>query len=349
MEENESNSCNIISSDDNSDDHNDHSTTLGDVNHTNRVANDDNRRTLSHKRCYDSATTVLIDSVEKFEHHCSDLLQSIMEAEKEQQPVIYIDCEGINLSRSGHISTLQLCVPCQGGRELKSFVIDVLLVGDALLGQPESVLRRALESETVLKVIHDGRRDTEALYFQYDVSLRHVFDTQIAGHVLNDTRELLTRSAACPLVEFDLSMESVVKDPCWMAVVRISKLLSMLHFHSPSFDLMSVDAVIEAILKEMRGSVMYLPTDTYAQTGSSTIKRINKQGIDAVAQLIYDTAHARYDTDVIEALGSIAAAIFKRAADMNVGVTLLARLLICTKKEFEHLNDATNRDTMSSE
>jgi len=49
-----------------------------------------------------------------------------------------------------------------------------------------------LESNKIVKVMHDCRKDSEALYFQYDVTLRGVWDSQIAYTVLSQLKGFKT-------------------------------------------------------------------------------------------------------------------------------------------------------------
>jgi len=49
-------------------------------------------------------------------------------------------------------------------------------------------LRYLLESTKIVKVMHDCRRDSEALYFQYGVTLHGVWDSQIAYSVLSQLK-----------------------------------------------------------------------------------------------------------------------------------------------------------------
>ncbi|KAG8635928.1 hypothetical protein MANES_16G077100v8 [Manihot esculenta] len=44
----------------------------------------------------------------------------------------------------------------------------------------------ALESSYITKVIHDCKRDSEALYFQFGIKLHNVFDTQIAYSLIEE-------------------------------------------------------------------------------------------------------------------------------------------------------------------
>lgn len=95
-------------------------------------------------------------------------------------PVVAVDCEGVNLSKEGRLCLIQVATP------KKVYLFDVLKGGERLFF--DRGLRYLLESNKIVKVMHDCRKDSEALYFQYDVTLRGVWDSQIAYTVLSQLK-----------------------------------------------------------------------------------------------------------------------------------------------------------------
>merc|ERR1719266_2317867 len=91
------------------------------------------------------------------------------------QPVGF-DGEGVNLGPKGQLTLVQISTV--GGQVI---IFDVQTT-PAILTQ--GGLQRLLESEQVIKVVHDCRNDSAALYFQYDILVKGVFDTQAAHAVL---------------------------------------------------------------------------------------------------------------------------------------------------------------------
>merc|ERR1719266_631626 len=91
------------------------------------------------------------------------------------QPVGF-DGEGVNLGPKGQLTLVQISTV--GGQVI---IFDVQTT-PAILTQ--GGLQRLLESEQVIKVVHDCRNDSAALYFQCDILVRNVFDTQAAHAVL---------------------------------------------------------------------------------------------------------------------------------------------------------------------
>jgi len=99
-------------------------------------------------------------------------------------PVVAVDCEGVSLSKEGKLCLIQIATP------KKVYLFDVLKGGDRLFF--DRGLRYLLESNKIVKVMHDCRKDSEALYFQYDVTLRGVWDSQIAYTVLSQLKGFKT-------------------------------------------------------------------------------------------------------------------------------------------------------------
>jgi exonuclease 3'-5' domain-containing protein 1 len=80
-----------------------------------------------------------------------------------------LDAEGVDLSRAGRISILQLATP------QACFLFDVL---DKAPDDPlVAWLRKPLEDSTVIKVIHDCRMDSDALFHLLRITLTRVHDT----------------------------------------------------------------------------------------------------------------------------------------------------------------------------
>ncbi|KAJ6794489.1 piRNA biogenesis protein EXD1 [Iris pallida] len=62
------------------------------------------------------------------------------------------------------------------------YLVDAVQGGEALV----QACKPALESSHVLKVIHDCKRDSEALFFQFGIKLHNVFDTQVAYYLIEE-------------------------------------------------------------------------------------------------------------------------------------------------------------------
>uniref|UniRef100_A0A0C9S2I7 TSA: Wollemia nobilis Ref_Wollemi_Transcript_19223_1643 transcribed RNA sequence n=1 Tax=Wollemia nobilis TaxID=56998 RepID=A0A0C9S2I7_9CONI len=101
---------------------------------------------------------------------------SFLEPSSVQQLVIGFDCEGVDLARYGRLCIMQLAF------EDAIYLVDGVEGGDLLM----QACKPALESIYVTKVVHDCKRDSEALYFQYGIKLNNVVDTQIAYSLIEE-------------------------------------------------------------------------------------------------------------------------------------------------------------------
>lgn len=93
-----------------------------------------------------------------------------------EQIVVSLDCEGINLGVKGQLTLIEI-----GTTRGEAFIFDVLTCPQIMT---DGGLKALLESDRVIKVIHDCRNDSVNLYSQFRTILRNVFDTQSAHAVL---------------------------------------------------------------------------------------------------------------------------------------------------------------------
>ncbi|KAG9145598.1 hypothetical protein Leryth_021546 [Lithospermum erythrorhizon] len=90
--------------------------------------------------------------------------------------IIGFDCEGVDLCRHGTLCIMQLAFPDA------IYLVDAIEGGDSLV----KACKPALESTYITKVIHDCKRDSEALYYQFGIKLHNVVDTQIAYSLIKE-------------------------------------------------------------------------------------------------------------------------------------------------------------------
>ncbi|XHG05350.1 hypothetical protein AWENTII_008578 [Aspergillus wentii] len=93
-------------------------------------------------------------------------------------PSLYVDLEGVNLSRHGTVSILQIYVLPQD----QSYLVDVYTLGGEAFSTKAPngrTLRDILESPTIPKVFFDVRNDSDALYGNFGVNLGGVQDLQL--------------------------------------------------------------------------------------------------------------------------------------------------------------------------
>ncbi|KAG8178588.1 hypothetical protein JTE90_021008 [Oedothorax gibbosus] len=104
---------------------------------------------------------------------CSALMRYIMSL---KDKIVAFDGEGVNLGPSGPITLLQFAT-----LEENIYLFDLQSCPQLI---EEGGLKGVLESSEVLKVSHDCRNDSGALYHQFGVILSNIFDTQAAHAVL---------------------------------------------------------------------------------------------------------------------------------------------------------------------
>uniref|UniRef100_A0A5B6YMN9 3'-5' exonuclease domain-containing protein n=1 Tax=Davidia involucrata TaxID=16924 RepID=A0A5B6YMN9_DAVIN len=108
--------------------------------------------------------------------HASQLPTEFLYPSPERQFVIGFDCEGVDLCRYGTLCIMQLAFPDA------VYLVDAIQGGKMLM----KACKPALESSYITKVIHDCKRDSEALYFQFGIKLHNVVDTQIAYYLIEE-------------------------------------------------------------------------------------------------------------------------------------------------------------------
>ncbi|XP_071903143.1 uncharacterized protein [Coffea arabica] len=108
--------------------------------------------------------------------HESRLPTEFLHPSPKSQLVIGFDCEGVDLCRHGTLCMMQLAFP------------DAIYLVDAIQGGRKlmDACKPALESPYITKVIHDCKRDSEVLYFQFDIKLHNVVDTQLAYSLIEE-------------------------------------------------------------------------------------------------------------------------------------------------------------------
>ncbi|KAK7310740.1 hypothetical protein RJT34_08436 [Clitoria ternatea] len=137
----------------------------------------------------------------------SQLPVEFLEPSPQSPLVIGFDCEGVDLCCNGALCVMQL-----------AFADAVYLV-DAIEGGEELIkaCKPALESNHVTKVIHDCKRDSEALYFQFDIKLNNVVDTQIAYSLIEE------QEGRKRLLDDYISFVGLLADPRYCGISYLEK------------------------------------------------------------------------------------------------------------------------------
>ncbi|KAL8675611.1 MAG: hypothetical protein Q9168_000123 [Polycauliona sp. 1 TL-2023] len=105
-------------------------------------------------------------------------------------PSLFVDLEGVNLSRQGTISILQVHVSPSD----RTYLVDIHSLGFRAFHTPgtdgHTTLKSIFESSAVIKVFFDVRNDSDALYAHFGIKLAGIQDLQLM--------ELATRSPELP-------------------------------------------------------------------------------------------------------------------------------------------------------
>lgn len=98
-------------------------------------------------------------------------------------PSLYFDVEGINLSRHGSISIIELHhKPSSRPDESHRYLIDVHILGFLAFSTPSAEgvsLKMILESPKTPKVFFDVRTDSDAMYALFGIKLAGIIDLQL--------------------------------------------------------------------------------------------------------------------------------------------------------------------------
>ncbi|OMO66436.1 hypothetical protein COLO4_30565 [Corchorus olitorius] len=108
--------------------------------------------------------------------HASQLPKDFLFPSSNSHLIVGFDCEGVNLCRNGTLCIMQLAFSDA------VYIVDAIEGGEKLI----KACKRGLQSRYITKVVHDCKRDSEALYFQFGIKLHNVMDTQIAYSLIEE-------------------------------------------------------------------------------------------------------------------------------------------------------------------
>ncbi|KAK3201145.1 hypothetical protein GRF29_213g1219701 [Pseudopithomyces chartarum] len=105
-------------------------------------------------------------------------LVEVLQTLPENCPYLYVDLEGIRLSRYGSVSIITIYVQPMDS----VYLVDVYKLQTSAFTTPAAdgtTLKSILESPTIIKVFFDLRNDSDALYHHFGVRLNGVEDVQL--------------------------------------------------------------------------------------------------------------------------------------------------------------------------
>ncbi|KAL2062043.1 hypothetical protein VTL71DRAFT_6309 [Oculimacula yallundae] len=112
-------------------------------------------------------------------------------------PSLYLDLEGINISRHGSVSIIQIHVFPQG----QTYLTDVHTLGMDAFSTPGAngqTLKGILESDPIPKVFFDVRNDSDALFSHYEIKVAGIYDIQLMELATRDfSKKFVNGLAKC--------------------------------------------------------------------------------------------------------------------------------------------------------
>ena len=173
-----------------------------------------------------------------------------------QPPSLYLDIEGVRLSRQGSISLIQLFVcPRQ-----HIYLIDVFVLKEAAFSTANGLgttFGSILESAQVPKVFFDVRHDSDALFAHFQISLECVHDLQLLELATCPyLRERVSGLGACIERDAQLPRKAV-------AVWKATKQKGLSRFspeHGGSYEVFNSRPMPQDIVDYCTQDVAYLPT-----------------------------------------------------------------------------------------
>ena len=133
-------------------------------------------------------------------------------------PSLFLDLEGIKLSREGSISIMQIFAEPNN----HVYLVDIHTLGAAAFTTPATAggttLRTLLEDSTIPKVFFDVRNDSDALFSHYQIGFRGVQDVQLMENASRgpmSSKKFLNGLKKC--IEWDAPISNEEKQ-VWRAI-----------------------------------------------------------------------------------------------------------------------------------
>ena len=199
-----------------------------------------------------------------------------------QPPSLYLDIEGVNLSRHGSISILQLLV----SPRKQIFLIDVFALKEAAFNTPNrsgTNLRSILESADVPKVFFDVRNDSDALFSLFHVSMRGIQDVQLLEVATRSfSKDKVVGLAACITKDAQLTRKACA---AWKATKDKGR-----SRFSPerggSYEVLNVRPMQQDIVDYCTQDVVYLPLLWKVYTGKISPKWMRKVQVETCERIV---------------------------------------------------------------
>ena len=172
-----------------------------------------------------------------------------------EPPSLYLDLEGIKLSRNGSISIIQIFVLPTN----HTYLLDVWTLGEKAFntsGPSGTNLKTTLESQNIPKVFFDVRNDADALFAHFGISLQGVWDIQLMEVAARRaSKQYLNGLAKC--IEHDAQLkDETIKS--WKAT-KEKGLALFAPERGGSYEIFNTRPLPDDIVKYCAQDVVYLP------------------------------------------------------------------------------------------
>jgi len=184
----------------------------------------------------------------------SSLIDTLSTVEAESAS-IFLDLEGLNLSRHGSISLVQIWVPTLE----QAFLLDVHILGTEAfntINREGKTIKSIFESDSIRKYLFDVRNDADALFALFDIRLAGVTDVQLLELATRrGPKHVLCGLAACIEKECIMPSPALLK---WQSTkTEVVKMFDPRH--GGSYDVFNARPLLQILIDYCVGDVEFLP------------------------------------------------------------------------------------------
>jgi exonuclease 3'-5' domain-containing protein 1 len=227
---------------------------------------------MSDIKTYTVRTTTIISQV-------VDMLIAVhLQASTPATPVMYMDLEGVNLSRHGTISIMTILATSDRLPTDYVFLIDVHTLGARAFTTPGTngqTLRSILQDATKTKVFFDVRNDSDALYARYGIALAGIEDVQLMESATRPTthsRRFVAGLAKCIAQHLSTTPTQSASLAAWKLTKGKGEKLFNPN-HGGSYDVFNQRPIPTDIVAYCAGDVVHLPALRQAFFAQTTRQR----------------------------------------------------------------------------
>ena len=189
-----------------------------------------------------------------------------------QPPSMYLDIEGVNLSRHGSISIIQIFV----SPIIHVFLVDVFVLQEKAFctsNNSGTNLRSILESAQIPKVFFDVRNDSDALFAHFNISVQGVHDVQLLEVATRSySKDKVTGLATCIEKDAQLTPEA---SAAWKATKQKGQ-SKFAPERGGSFEVFNVRPMLQDIIDYCTQDVVYLPLLWKIYTRNISVEWVRK-------------------------------------------------------------------------